>query len=57
MSYYLYQCAGCYTTIYGDALPKGESYTYIVNGELCSACQTIQNNSYDDEDEWYEALK
>lgn len=42
MAYYLYQCARCATTLYSDALPEGESYTYIMNGELCSTCQAEQ---------------
>ncbi len=29
----LYQCAECYTTLYGDVLPEGEHYNYIVNGD------------------------
>ncbi|MDA3508094.1 hypothetical protein MJ004_15660 [Acinetobacter junii] len=48
---YLYQCAGCYKTLYGDALPEGEHYNYIVNGELCSSCQAEQDNDYYDDDD------
>lgn len=48
----LYQCAECYTTLYGDALPEGEHYNYIVNGDLCSSCQANQDNHlYDDDDD------
>lgn len=50
MAYYLYQCAQCYTTLYGDALPAGAAYTSIVNGELCSSCQAQQaQDEYDDD--------
>lgn len=45
----LYQCAECYTTLYGDSLPDGERYNYIVNGELCDSCQADQDHDlYDD---------
>jgi len=47
----LYQCAGCYTTLYGDALPAGENYYSIVNGELCSSCQAEEDDYYDDDDD------
>lgn len=47
----LYQCAECYTTLYGDALPEGERYNYIVNGDLCASCQADRDNDlYDDDD-------
>lgn len=48
---YLYQCANCYTTLYGDSLREGESYSYVVNGELCSACQDEEEDDdyYDDD--------
>lgn len=51
MAYYLYQCASCYTTLYGDALPYGASYTSVVNGQLCSTCQSEQVRQQDDDDD------
>ena len=54
----LYQCAECCTTLYGDALPEGEHYNYIVNGDLCSSCQANQDNHlYDDDDDWNEIFQ
>ena len=47
--YYLYQCAGCATTLYGDYLPEGEQYTSVINGDLCESCQHQQ-----EEDDWYD---
>jgi len=53
MDYYHYQCAGCGVTLYMDALPQGASYTYVTNGQLCSACiaedeqEDYDNYSYD----------
>lgn len=55
MDYYHYQCAGCGVTLYMDALPQGASYTYVTNGQLCSACiaedeqEDYDNYSYDDD--------
>lgn len=37
MDYYHYQCVSCVVTLYCDALPQGESYTYVTNGQLCSS--------------------
>lgn len=45
--YYLYQCAGCAITLYGDCLPEGEQYTSVMNGALCESCQYQQ-----DEEGW-----
>ena len=53
----LYQCAECYTTLYGDALPEGEHYNSIVTGELCSSCQAEQDDDFYDDDDWYEVFK
>ncbi|MFW1852827.1 hypothetical protein ACG9XR_19980 [Acinetobacter guillouiae] len=47
----LYQCAECYTTLYGDALPDGEHYNSIVTGELCSSCQAEQDDDFYDDDD------
>lgn len=49
---YLYQCANCYTTLYGDSLAESESYNFVINGELCSSCQADEDNydDYDDDD-------
>jgi hypothetical protein len=50
MAYYLYQCAECYTTLYGDSLPRGASYTSVVNGDVCSGCQAEKERSNEDDD-------
>ncbi len=47
---YLYQCANCYITLYGDSLAEGESYNFVISGELCSSCQADED-SYDDYDD------
>jgi len=51
MEYYNYQCANCYATLYGDSLPQGQSYTSVVNGEICSSCQAEQMQNDDDDDD------
>lgn len=48
---YNYQCAGCYCTLYSDSLQEGESYCYVVNGDLCSSCQAKQAAWDDDDDD------
>lgn len=48
--YYLYQCVGCATTLYGDYLPAGEHYTSVMTGELCGSCQQREDEMYDDDD-------
>ncbi len=51
MTAYHYQCAACCCTLYADALPEGENYCYVTNGELCSSCQAQQEAWADDDDD------
>lgn len=51
MTAYNYQCAGCYCTLYADALKEGEDYCWVMNGELCSSCKAKQDaQDYNDDD-------
>lgn len=49
MTAYHYQCARCYCTLRADARDEGESYQWVVNGELCSSCQAKEAVAYDDD--------
>ena len=51
MAAYHYQCSSCDCTLFADALPEGEEYTYV-SGGTCASCQSQQNAQadYDDDD-------
>ena len=46
---YHYQCANCYCTLSMDPCREGQGYYSVVNGELCSSCQT-EKEVEEDED-------
>lgn len=55
MTAYNYQCAGCCCTLYADPLSEeDEDYCWVMNGELCSTCQSEQDNLNNDDDDGYD---
>jgi len=49
---YHYQCADCCCTLYLDAAANNEPIYSIVNGDLCSSCQSQKDvEVYDDDDD------
>ena len=48
---YHYQCAGCYCTLYLEAAKKNEPEYSVVNGDLCSSCQSQKDDEYYDDDD------
>ena len=49
---YHYQCAGCYCTLYLEAAGNNEPEYSVVNGDLCSSCQSQKDEEhYDDDDD------
>jgi hypothetical protein len=48
---YLYQCADCGCTLYGDSKEGHESYTYMMTGEVCNSCQLQRDYDYDDDND------
>lgn len=51
---YHYQCADCYCTLYYEEARDGEPIYSVVNGDLCSSCQSQKEEKlydyYDDDD-------
>lgn len=48
---YHYQCAGCYCTLYLGAAENKEPVYSMVNGDLCSSCQSKKDAALDDDDD------
>jgi Zn-finger protein len=49
---YHYQCAGCYCILYRQAAENNEPIYSVVNGDLCSSCQSQKDaERYDDDDD------
>ena len=49
---YHYQCAGCYCTLRLEAAENNEPVYSVVNGDICSSCQTQKDAElYDDDDD------